>query len=1325
MRIVSIACLLLFLVPLATSAAPPDKALAKAMKALERSPEDRDALRRVLETSHAAGGLGKLIQQYEKRVASSPGNGKLQLIVGHLYRRAGECDPAIRHYREAARLLPRSAGPHQGSAECHRQGERWGPAIESYQATVQRLRGTDDKIGALEELVQVALRAERADVVRSAYKQLTKLQPRDLFLRIKHARALTRAGRLDIAVEVWREIKAKAGSDKKVQVLAIKELGALLDRMGQHDEAVEVYRKALKRLPAEHWAQLDLQEGLIAVYRRQGRLDSYIAELEKRRGSYPVLLLLARLYEEVGNDKKALLAYRSAVTQRPANVEARAAMLRILKRVGSKQELIAEYKGLIRKVPGEPAYEIELAELYFGTGKNEKAFALLDRMSKRYNSDPGVHESIADLLLRHEGSSARIEREFEALMRLEPDEEQHIVQLGEYYFGENKPAKARATWGRLLKALRDKGKAHLILARLYAEHDMQEEAVSHFRQAIKRSPKEIRFYKSFATYLEKVNRYADALSAWEKIRELLPPSDHGPLREARQHIIQLLNKQNSLSRKMSEYKRAFNAEPPDLATGLMLAEGHLQLKEFEKAAAVLERFRRLRPRDLEALLYLEAVYEKLNRLADAIGVLQAIAKLAPKQARPRLKRMARLSMELHRTADALKYARLVVDLSPTDPDARTHLGDVHVQMRNFEAALAAYRRSLELSPGSYRVLFKLARVLERLGRSERLMGVLTDIVATANTPGDILNAGRRLMASPRLQVLEKLEQVLLTAIFKRTHKTVYRKLLVDLYAVMARRFALQKDEDPVGMDRRLRALGARGLKPILDSLGDSDLAVRTKVLRLLIETRNPNAVLQLVRLLEERDRVLRFQALVALGHIAAPSAVGAISKLTNSSEGHVGPGAVWALGMFEGKKAGKALAAVGQRGQRRGELPTVLALALGARGRPDGLETLERLLQGGKHAAPFAAWALGAIGDVRGVPALLRRLPVESTSTRHVIIWALGAIGSRKAIDALSAVVWGDDPDLVRTARWSLARIISGKRLDRTAIREAYLTLHDFSKAQLMLGSDALERLMLTPETPLNVQRLLAAHGKRLRKVILSQLAKSDTGLRVGLLSGLGSRKGSGLTLGALAPDEMMPETWRRDVTAAIVKLTTDPSREVRIAAVELAGRIGDTALLPPLAKALEDPERTVRVAAANAVGKLEAPDGVPALLDALQAELGKTWSGRAAGLTALARLLPLNPRFHARASQAVGALLRDPYPMVRVSAAHAIRAMGPAASSAAPAAIELLRDSDRSVVIAAIEALAVIRSSMALKSLQTTLKSPDPTIRAASRAAIRAIRGG
>jgi len=95
---------------------------------LERNPDDKDALRRVL----AAHKLETLVRDYRARVEKKPDDANLRHLLGLLERRAGGAAEAMAQYEAAARLAPDRLTLHVALGELYgsrgaaaRRAPRW------------------------------------------------------------------------------------------------------------------------------------------------------------------------------------------------------------------------------------------------------------------------------------------------------------------------------------------------------------------------------------------------------------------------------------------------------------------------------------------------------------------------------------------------------------------------------------------------------------------------------------------------------------------------------------------------------------------------------------------------------------------------------------------------------------------------------------------------------------------------------------------------------------------------------------------------------------------------------------------------------------------------------------------------------------------------------------------------------------------------------------------------------------------------------------------------------------------------------------------------
>ena len=168
---------------------------------------------------------------------------------------------------------------------------------------------------------------------------------------------------------------------------------------------------------------------------------------------------------------------------------------------------------------GEPQHALRLATIYFQGGKNTSAFKLLKTLSRRYASDPGVHQRIIDLTMRYgsRDERARIEGTYRTLMRLEPREEGHIISLGEYWWSQGELDKARRIWKRLVKLNPTPGAGQLTHGQILLDHGLIQEAHGAFKRAVSAEPKNPHILRALARFLEAHPSMGDPLAIWERV----------------------------------------------------------------------------------------------------------------------------------------------------------------------------------------------------------------------------------------------------------------------------------------------------------------------------------------------------------------------------------------------------------------------------------------------------------------------------------------------------------------------------------------------------------------------------------------------------------------------------------------------------------------------------------------------------------------------------------------------------------------------------------------------------------------------------------------
>ncbi|MEZ4268039.1 MAG: HEAT repeat domain-containing protein [Myxococcota bacterium] len=1315
-------------------------------KMLAEDPYQDYALRRLLEVAHSVGGLPGLLASYRAEVTEDPQRAASWAVLGHLALAADLDGEALDAYSRAAALNPKAPEPWLATGRLHLRSREAERSLAAYDRAVSLGQGKSKKQEVLREAIQAALELRELDRADGYVAALIATEPKNAYLRMDYATALTQAGQPERALAAWLQSAQAVGQDLKLQVIIWRQVAELQEQLGDLDGAEATWRGALAKIPAGHWAREGYLDGLVGLYRRRDALRALVAELQPESRRDPaVRVVVARLLEEVGEDGQALELFRKVIEARPSDLESHERIISILERIGSADEVLEAWRALVRASGGEPRYELRLVERLFQRGRSKEAFASLTTMARRYPQDPGVHQSVIDLTMRYGDATARkrIEREYRVLMKLEPREQGHVISLGEFYWTGKDRAQAMTTWKRLLSMGKDAGEGHLLLAEVYADHGLVEEARTQFEAALAAGADSVRAAKTYALWLEGQEQHGEALRLWLQVEAAARGGSDGAGRrpadvgEARRHVIELWERAGRLASETERLKARFGAESPDLEAGRVLAKIYLRQRQLDDAQGVLERVVRAAPDDAEALAGLEEVYTRQNRLPEAIDVLERLARRNPRSAHEFYHRAADLALAQGDDAKALELARRAVAGNPADPKAHSRVGELYLRMGRTSEAAEALRQSLALDPRGYEVRFRLAGLYSELGQSLREEQVLVDIVRDSSDPGELLRAGRRLVQvaghSGRLADVELALRPLLQG--QGARHEIILKLLVDLYVSFASEIAWSPAPE-AEREEASRRLGERALEPLLAALGGQDVALRARALQVIRQTQPRGAAPVLARLAGEADAMTSFQAAIALGQIGTVSAREALSRMLARPGSDGADVAIWSLGLTGDPEAAQALIPALTGGQPRARILAALALGFtGGAGVSEALAGLNTNAHAGVRVA--VVWSLARLAEPAAIPALTRMLRSEEEALARCAAWGLGRIDTPESRAALAAALW--DPATGSPALVGAALLARPARDPEGAdARQAYIAMADVEHGQL--NANAAGLLATARPAPVAPEALAAALAQRADLIsarIAAIFTAGDSAALAALLKSARTAGADPATWGALRLLPLTPTTVPPDAAAVIAgwlaphadSLAAAAAGErgpaLRPDATDLLARIalrgGDdvraSARLAALA-ALADtgPNPALRVAGIRALALLATPNepSATALIAAANDRLAAEHPA-ASPPERLALAAALGRLKSAAAADPLRVLLRDSDVAVRLAALAALPEPPPAALT--DALIDLVADSAPSVALAALSALGRSLDPRARAAVAAATTSFNPSLRLRARA--------
>jgi tetratricopeptide (TPR) repeat protein len=1241
------------------------------------------------------GNLKKLIEDFEKRVAAGGADQwAARVVLAGVYKQDGRYDDAIRTYQGAIAEKPKEPAAilALGQLEADR-GDKAG-ARAHFEQALPLQKNPADVEQTTRTLLTLALDLSDYEGARRYHEALVKAGGGSLFVKAELGRELLARALYERAEVEFQEVVKAAAGDNRALAPALRDLGQAQAKQKKMAEAMATLKRALGVAGSAAGVRSEILVIMTDAYRAEGKLAELIALLEAERpGDFQRLAMMGSLYEETGDVDKAIATYRKALSTDGKQIEVRVKLVHLLQTAGELDAAIKEYEALIRAAPGNPDFVFELCETLIQRGDRPKALKLLQELEGRAHEDD-VLAAVADFYERVEEKDKAL-KVLQRLAGSNGGDPSHIIDLGDRYYQAGDKKKALETWARIKVVVTNRAKAAATLGEVYLDHDMAVEALAALREAAQLEPGSVRYKKALASALERTAaslgspalRYGEARALWEELLSSAGQADKVLARECRTHIVSLWALTRELPAQVGPLVVRFNQSPPDLESGRLLAEVQRKLHRLPDAEATLRRVVTLAPGDTESLLALERVLVQQQNLEAAIAVLAKLIEAEPKRAREFYQRMAQYAADRNQDDDAIKYAARAVELSPKDPNGHQKLGEMYKRRQDVPHAIAEFRLALSQNDRLWPVYFELAELLLGTGQTDEADRLFRRVVRASADEELVARAARMsLQVNLGKGTLGELERELLPVAVGNPQKTIYRRLLVELYGAMTfplvQRLRGADPRSPAAAAARteLGRIGARAVKPLLDALADDKESQQKIAIEALAYVENKSAGPALYNYATgTADKSLRVRAMLACGALRDPALLPRYEQMLAPKEGAatvlpsdaIGVAAAWGVARMGDRKAEPLLLKL--LASASPDVRALAALGLGLthdRKHAPALAALARAPEASAVARAAATHALAELGGPGDASLFLAGAGSFDLMLRQASLLAMARLGGKDdaarttgPAEAIAAGVFSPDDALraaAALAAVSLATHTYKRSREALPVPDGPLALRD-----VLLG------LSPDPQGPNERGAALVALGPALRKAAVAAVSTSPERARVvadALLAADGKLAlapffgGEPLEPRLAAPVAEAVEAIASAVVPGFVALERHPSVEVRTRAVELLARRTEPEAQAAVIDALDDPEESVRRAALAAVG--------PVKSERLVAAVGKlvkeatSWPLRVRAAEALGRLgAGGGPGSAAIVETLSAAACDDGYALVREAAARALVASDRAAA--------------------------------------------------------------
>jgi tetratricopeptide (TPR) repeat protein len=227
-----------------------------------------------------------------------------------------------------------------------------------------------------------------------------------------------------------------------------------------------------------------------------------------------------------------------------------------------------------------------------------------------------------------------------------------------------------------------------------------DEAIRKYEQIIGLDPKLAAAYNNLGRLYYQQGRLEEAVKPLRQASQLEPK-----LEPPRALLGFVLFQRQDYEGARRELKVASQLNPVDFSVRLFLARSLVELKDFEGAREILNKLLRDHPNNTEALYTLGGVYSSLAEIT--IGKIQTVD---PNSYLLELL-LGKVAEIKQLYPDAAEHYKRAIDRAPDVPDLYYRHAHALWAAGNSEAAVKAYKTSLEHNPYDYRAEWELARIL--------------------------------------------------------------------------------------------------------------------------------------------------------------------------------------------------------------------------------------------------------------------------------------------------------------------------------------------------------------------------------------------------------------------------------------------------------------------------------------------------------------------------------------------------------------------------------------------------------------------------------------
>lgn len=305
------------------------------------------------------------------------------------------------------------------------------------------------------------------------------------------------------------------------------------------------------------------------------------------------------------------------------------------------------------------------------------------------------------------GAFEKAEPLYRKALRANPNFPRANIGLGIALQKLGRAEEAREQFLKAIETDPENAMAHVMLGNIFLDKGSQDEAEQLFRKAIALDPGEFSGYHQLGYMYLQQRQYDKAEPLLLKAVQLYPSLFPGF-----RNLGRLYSETKKWDQAETMYRKCIELQPKGPASYFDLARVYDELKEWDQAATMYRQCIELQPNHSAAHSWMAHDLAELKRMDEALTAAGKGLQLAKTQIELGNAHGAigRVQLERGELGEAEAHLKKGLEYRPNVSSRWFYLGTVHESKGNRDAAIAAYRKSLEINPDEARAKEGLKRL---------------------------------------------------------------------------------------------------------------------------------------------------------------------------------------------------------------------------------------------------------------------------------------------------------------------------------------------------------------------------------------------------------------------------------------------------------------------------------------------------------------------------------------------------------------------------------------------------------------------------------------